>query len=78
MKTVSVIVPAYNASAFLEETILSILASTYSALEIIVVDDGSSDDTFALANKLAVKNPQIRVFTQPNRGVSAARNRALR
>lgn len=78
MKTVSVIVPAYNASAFLEETICSILASTYPALEVVIVDDGSSDNTFALANDLAYKFPQVRAFTQPNSGVSAARNKALR
>lgn len=78
MKTVSVIVPAYNASAFLEETICSILASTYPDLEVVIVDDGSSDNTFALANNLASKHAQVRAFSQPNSGVSAARNRALR
>ena len=78
MKTVSVIVPAYNASAFLEETICSILASTYPALEVVIVDDGSSDNTFALANNLASTHAQVRTFSQLNSGVSAARNRALR
>lgn len=77
MKTVSVIVPAYNASAFLEETIDSILASTYSALDVVIVDDGSSDNTWALAQELATKHSRVRAFTQPNKGVSAARNKAL-
>lgn len=77
MTTVSVIVPAYNASAFLEETIDSILASTYSDLEVVIVDDGSSDNTWALAQDLATKHSRVRAFTQPNKGVSAARNKAL-
>lgn len=71
----SVIVPAYNAARFLEETAQSVLRQSLEAWELIVVDDGSTDDTAQVAAALA--GPRVRVLSQANQGVSAARNRGL-
>jgi len=69
--TVSVIIPTYNHAAFLPEALESVFAQTCSPLEVIVVDDGSTDET---AEVLRVYERRIRVISQPNRGVAAARN----
>lgn len=74
---VSVIIPAYNASAFLREAIESALAQTYRKLEVIVVDDGSRDNTAAVVESLAVRDPRVRLLRQPNAGVASARNLGL-
>ncbi len=72
---VSVVIPAYNASATLDETLQSVRAQTYKTLEILVVDDGSRDDTVAIAERHAAADPRVRVIQQENAGVAAARNR---
>ena len=72
---VSVIIPAYNAARYLHTTIRSVLLQTYPELEVIVVDDGSTDGTASLARNFT--DPRIQVVQQPNAGVSAARNRGL-
>jgi hypothetical protein len=69
--TISVIIPTYNYARFLGEAIDSVLAQTWPALEIIVVDDGSTDDTPRI---LAGYGDRIRVIRQENLGASAARN----
>ena len=74
---ISVIVPAYNAEAFLDQCLQSIVLQDYSRLEIIVVDDGSTDGTAALCDQWAERDERIRVIHQPNGGHSAARNAAL-
>ena len=74
---VSVIIPVYNGVRFIGESIDSALQQTYGNLEVIVVDDGSTDGTLALLNDYAAKDARIRVLSQPNRGVSAARNAAI-
>jgi glycosyltransferase involved in cell wall biosynthesis len=71
---ISVVIPVFNAEAFLAETVASILAQDYRPLEVIVVDDGSSDGSLAVAEKL---RPAIRVLHQPNAGPAAARNRGI-
>jgi len=71
MPHVSVIIPAYNAEAFIAETVNSALGQTYSDLEVIVVDDGSKDGTVAA---LAPFGHRIRVHQQANGGVARARN----
>jgi len=74
MKTISVVMPAYNYGRFIRDAIDSVLAQTYAAHEIIVVDDGSTDDTQQV---LAEYGDRIRVITQTNQGVSAARNAGI-
>ena len=71
---VTVIVPVYNAENFLEKTVSSIRAQTYSPLEILLVDDGSKDDSLALCKKIAKKDARIRVLHKENGGAASARN----
>ena len=75
---VSVIVPMYNASPYIREALESIVASTYRPIEVIVMDDGSTDDSLRIAQSLAKEHPQVQVLHQANSGVSAARNHAIR
>jgi glycosyltransferase involved in cell wall biosynthesis len=72
---VSILIPAYNAGRWITETLDSALAQTYAHCEIIVIDDGSTDDT--LANARCYEGRNLRVVTQPNAGASAARNHGL-
>ena len=71
---VSVIVPAYNAEAFIARTLRSALRQTYGALEIIIIDDGSTDSTAAVARAFAQSDERVRVISVPNGGVANARN----
>ncbi len=71
----SVIIPCYNAGRFLPEAVASVVAQRYEPLEILVVDDGSTDATPQIAAGLA---PAVRTLRQENRGPSAARNLGLR
>ena len=73
---VSIIIPCFNAGRWLAETLESALAQTWPATEIIVVNDGSRDDSGAIARQFAARG--VRVVDQPNAGASAARNRGLR
>ncbi len=78
MPKVTVIVPAYNAEGFLERAVRSALAQTEPDLEVIVVDDGSTDATVDVALGIAAEDRRVRVVrNQENRGVSASRNRAI-
>jgi len=72
---VSVIIPVFNGETYIVETIESVLNQTYASLELIVVDDGSTDDTQRI---LKDYHSRIRYVYQPNSGVSAARNHGLR
>jgi glycosyltransferase involved in cell wall biosynthesis len=74
MKTISVIIPTYNYARYLRDAIDSVLAQTVAPLEIIVVDDGSTDDT---PQVLAAYGEKIRAIHQSNLGVAAARNTGL-
>ncbi len=74
---ISVIIPVYNAAKFLAETIQSVQAQTYAAWEIVIVDDGSTDNSLSLAEELQRQDDRISVFSQPNAGVSVARNLGL-
>lgn len=71
---VSAIVPAYNAAEYLEDCLNSILRQSLKELEVIVIDDGSTDSTLRIAEKIAAEDKRIRVESISNRGVSAARN----
>jgi hypothetical protein len=72
---ISVVIPVYNGAEFLHEAIASVLAQNYSALEIIVVDDGSHDDIETAVRALPI---DIRFFRQDNKGPASARNRGIR
>ena len=73
---VSICIPAFNAASWLPSTLESVLAQTYPNIEIIVIDDGSIDDTPSIAHGFAARG--VRAVSQRNAGTSAARNHALR
>ena len=76
---VSVVIPAYNCSRYLPQSVQSVLDQDYPNLEILVVNDGSSDDTLAVARRLAdAADGRMHVFDQANAGAAVARNTALR
>lgn len=75
--TVSIIVPIYNKEKYLEKCLDSILGQTYRDLEIILVDDGSTDNSLAICQRYAEKDPRIKIYHKPNGGVSSARNLGL-
>lgn len=74
---ISVIVPAYNAGKYIEGCVESVLSQTYTAWELIVVDDGSKDGTYESALKLAESDDRINVIHTENGGVCSARNTGL-
>lgn len=74
-RKVSVIIPAYNAAKYIDETLQSIVKQTWKNLEAFVIDDGSKDDTFELAKKY--ESEKITVIKQKNQGACVARNKGL-
>lgn len=72
--TVSVVIPAYNVENYIEKCVKSVLKQSYTCLEIVLVDDGSTDNTPVLIDALAKVNPLIHVLHKENSGVSSARN----
>lgn len=74
---ISIIVPCYNCEKTIVETIESIQAQTYTTFEVIIVDDGSSDNSIDRLSKLQDSYDNIRVISQKNSGVSVARNRGI-
>lgn len=72
---VSIIVPCYNSERWIEETLKSALAQTWRNIEVIVVDDGSKDNSLTVARKF--ESSRVKVISEQNQGASAARNRAL-
>jgi len=74
--TVSVIIPAYNQALYVSQAIQSVLDQTYPNFELIVVDDGSTDESPKIL--AGIQDPRLRVISQPNAGLSAARNTGLR
>lgn len=74
---VSVVVSIYNMSKYLAETLDSILASDYPNFEVILMDDGSTDNSQDIARTYAERDERVHVFTQPNSGPCVARNRAI-
>ena len=72
----SVVVPAYNAEKTVGETLESALAQTYENIEVIVVDDGSTDNTGGIVKEVASTDKRVRIIEQANAGVAAARNTA--
>ncbi len=77
MPRISVIVPAYNAQEHLKKCVDSILAQSFADLELIIIDDGSTDETGSICDAYAASDPRVRVIHQENGGVSRARNAGL-
>ena len=74
---VSILVPVYNASQWLRECLDSIVGQTYDNLQVVLVDDGSTDDSLAICQEYASRYSFVEVYHQENRGVAAARNTLL-
>lgn len=75
---VSVITPCYNGSKFIRETIDSVIAQTYPNWEMIIVDDGSKDNSADIVREYMQKEPRIKLIQQPNGGSASARNNGIR
>lgn len=75
---VTVIIPCYNQSQYLKETVLSALNSDYSPLEIIIINDGSTDDSPEIGEKLAEEHDSVVFINQKNQGVGVARNSGIK
>lgn len=71
---ISVIIPVYNAEHYVKQTINSVLNQTFREFEVILVNDGSTDQSLAICNDFQNKDPRIKVVSTPNQGVSTARN----
>jgi glycosyltransferase involved in cell wall biosynthesis len=76
-KSVSVVVPVYNAGRYLKKCLNSIINRTYGNTEIILVDDGSTDDSAEICKRFAEKDSRVRLIMQENKGVSEARNTGI-
>lgn len=77
MKTISVIIPVYNTEPYLRRCIDSIISQTFTDFELLLVDDGSRDQSGAICDEYAGRDERIKVIHKPNTGVSDTRNRAL-
>ncbi|WP_256013239.1 glycosyltransferase family 2 protein [Desertivirga xinjiangensis] len=77
MTLVSIIVPVYNVSAYIDRCISSILNQSFKEFQLILIDDGSTDDSFSISKKHAQEDKRIVLAGQPNKGVSAARNKGI-
>lgn len=74
---ISVIIPAYNVAPYIEEAVRSVLSQSLSNIEIIIINDGSTDTTYSVITRLAAHNSRIRVISHENRGVGRARNEGI-
>lgn len=74
---VSIIVPVYNTEKYISQCMYSLIQQNYRHIEIIVVDDGSTDNSLSILNNISTTDNRLKVFSQSNQGVSAARNLAL-
>ena len=77
MEKISIIIPVYNAEKYIAETIESVLRQTYSNIELLLVDDGSKDDSGKICLKYAASDTRVKYIHKANGGVSSARNRGL-
>ena len=74
---VSILVPIYNVSRYLRECVGSLTRQTFTDLQIVLINDGSTDDSWEILQKLAQQDPRLEIYSQPNCGVAATRNRLL-
>lgn len=77
MCEISIVVPVYNAEPYVENTVKSILAQTFADYELIIIDDGSTDSSSLICDRMAQLDARIKVIHQPNGGVCAARNKGI-
>lgn len=77
-KKVSIIIPCYNVEKFIEKTLESAINQTLKDIEIIVINDGSTDNTLSIIEKYAIKDERIKIVNQKNKGLSASRNVGIR
>ena len=75
---VSAVIPAFNAAAVIERTVRSVITQTYPVMEILVVDDGSTDETASIVKGLSADDGRVKLLQQENKGVSAARNLGIK
>lgn len=78
MDKISVVVPVYNVEKFLDQCLGSLVKQTYQNLEILIIDDGSTDGSDVIYKKYAIKDNRIKIIKQKNAGVSAARNTGIK
>lgn len=78
MNLISIIIPVYNAEKYIKRCIKSVVNQSYQKLEIMIVNDGSTDDSLSICATLAMQDNRIKVISQDNGGVSKARNTGLR
>lgn len=74
---ISIIIPVYNVEPYLKKCLDSVVGQTYTDLEILIIDDGSTDGSGAICDEYAEADERIRVFHTENRGLSCARNLGL-
>ena len=76
---ISVVMPVYNNAPFITDAVVSVLQQTYKNLDIVILDDGSTDDTYAILQRLTAHDPRVRLMTQPNAGCGGivSANRAV-
>ncbi len=74
---VSILVPVYNSAPYLKKCVGSITGQTYTDLQIVLINDGSTDDSWDIMQELARQDKRIEIYSQPNCGVAATRNRLL-
>src|ERR1700674_400681 len=74
---VTVVIPAFNAARTIDETLRSVRSQTHRRLEILIVDDGSTDATPQIVERHVAEDRRIRLIRQPNAGVAAARNKGV-
>lgn len=75
--TFTVVIPAYNAAAYLAQTIESVLSQSFTDFELLIIDDGSTDNTAIIAENYQQKDKRVKLLIQSNRGVSATRNQGI-
>lgn len=78
MQKISVVIPVYNVEHYIEQCLISVIHQTYKNLEIIIVDDGSPDNSNLIYTKYAKQDNRIKIIKQENKGLSGARNTGLR
>ncbi|MCM1141034.1 MAG: glycosyltransferase [Muribaculum sp.] len=77
METVSILIPCFNVEQFLRKCVESICSQTYNSIQIVMIDDGSTDNTWQVMQKLVSSDTRIEIYHQENKGVAATRNALL-